>query len=195
MTPARRAHDLDLARVDALLARTHPGAGFDLTRPVERELVTSCIAEAVEATPIGRSERWRWLLVDDPRLRAEIARLHALHDPDELDALVAAAPVLVLPCRLGRPEPASEQRDLATFYGDVIPVVAAFVDVARQHGLATAWSTRHLAREADVAALLGVPPNVTQVALVPVGAAADGAAGRNPEPFDPRSISVNHWVG
>ena len=38
----------------------------------------------------------------------------------------------------------------------------------RARGLGTAWTTLHLGFEAEAAELLGIPPTVTQVALVPV---------------------------
>jgi len=39
---------------------------------------------------------------------------------------------------------------------------------ARSRGLGTAWTTLHLANEAQTAELLGIPDGITQVALIPV---------------------------
>lgn len=193
-TGAPRPRDFDLARIDATLAAAHPASRFDLVRPVEPALVIECIAEAVETTIVGRPERWRWVVVDDPDARAALAVLHQRGEPDELDSIVASAPVLVLACQIGRPEPASEQHELSTFYGDVVPVIAAFTLVARRRGLATVWTTRHLALEAEAAQLLGIPRNVTQIALIPIAFRAEDVDTKsNAVPFDARTVFANRW--
>lgn len=199
MPGTQRTRGFDLDRIDAALAHGHPGARFDLTRPVASELVVACVAEAVQQTTVeqatvGRPERWRWLIVDDPEVRAALAALHVAGEPDELDEVVSAAPVLVVPCQLGRPEPSHHQRDLSSFYCDVVPAITTFTQVARRHGLVTAWSTRHLRREADAAGLLGVPRSATQIALIPVGVAAGGrAVDAGANPFDPATAHANRW--
>jgi len=38
----------------------------------------------------------------------------------------------------------------------------------RARGIGSAWTTSHLLREREMGALLGIPENVTQVALLPV---------------------------
>ena len=38
----------------------------------------------------------------------------------------------------------------------------------RSRGLGSVWTTMHVAKEAEVAALLGIPEDFTQVALLPV---------------------------
>ena len=38
----------------------------------------------------------------------------------------------------------------------------------RSRGLGSVWTTLHLSHEREVAELLGIPDNVTQVALLPV---------------------------
>ena len=39
---------------------------------------------------------------------------------------------------------------------------------ARERGLGTCWTTLHLNYEKDVAALLNIPDDVAQVALIPI---------------------------
>jgi nitroreductase len=60
------------------------------------------------------------------------------------------------------------QGDLAGAYGSILPAVWSFMLAARSRGLGTAWTTLHLGYEAEAAELLGIPPNVSQVALTPV---------------------------
>ena len=73
-----------------------------------------------------------------------------------------------IPCvegRLESPEPFAA----ASFYGSILPAVWSFMLAARSRGLGTAWTTLHLANEAETAELLGIPDGMTQVALIPVG--------------------------
>ena len=49
-----------------------------------------------------------------------------------------------------------------------MPAVWSFQLALRARGLGSAWTTLHLDRAADAAALLGIPDGVTQVALLPV---------------------------
>ena len=76
--------------------------------------------------------------------------------------------MLVVPCALGRPDPALGQGMLAGFYGSILPAVWSFMLAARARGLGTALTTLHLGYEAEAAELLGIPDTVTQVGLIPV---------------------------
>jgi nitroreductase len=49
-----------------------------------------------------------------------------------------------------------------------MPAAWSFLLALRARGLGSVWTTLHLFKEADVATLLGMPDNVTQVALFPV---------------------------
>ena len=49
-----------------------------------------------------------------------------------------------------------------------MPAVWSFALALRSRGLGSVWTTLHLAYEREVAELLGIPDNVTQVALLPV---------------------------
>jgi nitroreductase len=53
-------------------------------------------------------------------------------------------------------------------YGSILPAVWSFMLAARSRGLGSAWTTLHLANEAETAELLGIPDGMTQVALIPV---------------------------
>ncbi len=87
---------------------------------------------------------------------------------DHLAEVLHEVPVLVIPCMLGRPDQVSAQGTLAGWYGSILPAVWSFMLAARSRGLGTAWTTLHLAYEAEVAALLGIPATVSQVALTPL---------------------------
>ena len=56
----------------------------------------------------------------------------------------------------------------STRYGSILPAVWSLMLALRTRGLGAAWTTLHLYHETEVAALLGIPNDVTQVALLPV---------------------------
>jgi nitroreductase len=81
---------------------------------------------------------------------------------------IAEVPVIVVPCIQGRVESLALV-DLATAWGSILPAVWSFMLAARARGLGSSWTTAHLVREREMAAVLGIPADdVTQVALVPL---------------------------
>ena len=54
---------------------------------------------------------------------------------------------------------------MAGFYGSILPAAWSFQLALRSRGLGTSWTTLHLVHESEVATLLGIPADVTQVAL------------------------------
>jgi nitroreductase len=77
------------------------------------------------------------------------------------------APVFIIPCFWGRVEnkPVADQ---AARYGSVLPATWSLMLALRARGLGAAWTSLHLVYEKEVAAILGIPDSVTQVALLPV---------------------------
>jgi nitroreductase len=86
---------------------------------------------------------------------------------DYLAAHLQDVPVHLIPIQLGHPE-LTVQGSTAGYYGSILPAVWSFMLAARSRGLGTAWTTLHLAYEAEAAAILGIPATVTQVALIPI---------------------------
>lgn len=77
------------------------------------------------------------------------------------------APVLVIACLEGR----VENDDLftqASFYGCIMPAAWSLMLALRVRGLGSAWTSLHLVHEKEAAALLGIPPDVTQAVLLPI---------------------------
>jgi nitroreductase len=56
----------------------------------------------------------------------------------------------------------------ASFYGSIFPAVWSFQLALRSRGLGSALTTLHLFQEKAAAELLGIPEDVSQVALLPV---------------------------
>jgi nitroreductase len=183
--------DIDLAAADHLLTTTKQvRQRLDLTRPVPRELLLECIDVASHAPMGGNLERNRWLVVDDPDLKAEIAKPYqavgrpylAANESDHVDARqrrvidsatflvdhIADVPAMVIAMRLDRLSEEAKSFEVAGYHGSVAPGVWSFQLAARARGLGSAWTTFHLVYERKVAELLGIPESVTQVALLPV---------------------------
>lgn len=76
-------------------------------------------------------------------------------------------PVFVIPCIEGRVEEDGVFAQ-ASHYGSILPAVWSFILALRARGLGSTWTTLHLAHEREAAALLGIPSDVTQTALLPV---------------------------
>jgi len=188
------AAGFDLAQTDRLLTTTRSvRKRLDLTRPVEREVVLQCLRIALQAPSGGNSQPWRWLIVDDPTVRARLAELYRRsHDPylaanreaarqagrSDLDKILDSSqylsdhlhevPVHVIPCVEGRTDHAPVVVQ-ASRWGSIIPAAWSFMLAARARGLGSVWTTFHLRHEREAAELLGIPfDEVMQAALIPV---------------------------
>ncbi len=80
---------------------------------------------------------------------------------------LAKVPVHVIPCLL---QSIDETNRLvaASAWASIIPAGWSFQLALRSRGLGSVWTTMHLAKEREVAELLGIPAGVTQAALFPV---------------------------
>ena len=190
----------DLVQTDRLLTTTRAvRRRLDLRRPVERALVLDCLRIATQAPSGGNSQPWRWLVVDDPEVRAGLAELYRrgygpyielqkaaivaaggdedhpiLRSSDYLAGHLHEVPVHVIPCLLTRLPERPTPVDTAGFYGSILPAVWSFALALRSRGLGTAYTTLHLHHEREAADLLGIPDTVTQVALLPVAHVTGG---------------------
>lgn len=185
----------DLDQTDRLLTTTRSvRKRLDLSKPVARDVVLDALRVALQAPSGSNSQRWKWLVIDDDATRAGLAKLYkASHDPYMAANLAAMgerplpdaqkrvtdssqyladhmheAPIHVVPCWLDRLPDDAGTFETASMYGSVLPAVWSFMLALRSRGLGSAYTTLHLAYEAEAAALLGIPPTVTQVALIPV---------------------------
>ncbi len=184
--------EFDLSQTDRLLTTTKQvRKRLDLERPVPMQLVLDCIDIASAAPMGGNLERNRWLVIDDPDTKQRIGEIYAavggpylranaeavtsgsrqekvIDSSEFLVDHLADVPLLVIALRLDRVKNEGDTASAAGFYGSVLPGVWSFQLAARSRGLGSTWTTFHLAHEAEVAELLGIPETVTQVALLPV---------------------------
>lgn len=163
---------------------------LDATRPVPREVLLECVDLAAQAPTGGNRQRLRWIFVDDPSLRARIvdafrepaiAQFEALRDdsPDSrtrrvyqsaIDLLrrLETIPVLGLPCMVGRRREPMTNAEAASFYGSAIPAIWSFQLALRSRGLGSVYTTVHLRQEREIAEIVGIPDDATQIALLPI---------------------------
>ncbi len=168
---------------------------LDLERPVPLELIRECISIALQAPSGGNRQGWHFVVVTDAEKRRRLGELYrraweqylaaqvwdyAPVDPRQqrLGAVIGSAqyladhvhevPVHVIPCVEGRleglPGPAVVAR-----LASILPATWSFMLAARARGLGSSLTTLHLVHEREAAEVLGIPGDVAQCALVPVG--------------------------
>jgi len=178
---------MDSTTVDHVLRTTRSvRRRIDFERPVEPEVLEECIEIASQAPTGLPPESWRFLVITEPAKKAGLAALYrgALEvmraargdDVKPTQQLLAdrfhEMPALILVCALGRPALDSIPLQVA-FYGSVLPAAWSLMLALRARGLGATWTTLHLLREREAAALLGIPEEVTQTVLLPVGYTLD----------------------
>ena len=194
--PIQTDSPFDLSQTDKLLTTTRSvRKRLDFSRPVDSGVVRDCLDIALQAPSGGNSQPWRWLVVDDPHVKSQLAVLYKkAHDPymdgnrqaaeqagtlekmasimDSSQYLadhIGEAPFLVIPCLLSRLPADGPNFDVAGFYGSILPAAWSFMLALRSRGLGSAWTTLHLQYEREAAAILGLPfETVTQTAMIPV---------------------------
>jgi nitroreductase len=181
---------VDIASVDELLTTTRSvRRRLDLTRPVSRDVIIECLQVAMQAPTASNAQDWRWLVITDADKRAAIAEIYrsigshylprlaaAETDPQtsrvlssalSLTDTLADVPVHVIPC-LQRRFDGNDLVVASSAWASIIPAGWSFMLALRSRGLGSVWTTMHLAKEKEVAELLGIPDTVTQAALFPV---------------------------
>jgi nitroreductase len=202
---------LDLSPDELLTTTRAVRRRLDLDRPVEREVLLECLDLAIQAPSGSNSQRWHFVFVTDGEKRRRLAEMYnrvfervytpeALGQMDEAGKRVWSSaqylaqhlhevPVLLVPCQWTRPD--TRANNQAGYWGSILPAVWSFMLAARSRGLGTAWTSMHLAYEAEAAELLGIPyERCAQAGLIPV-AYTKGTDFR-PAPRSPTE-SIVHW--
>ena len=177
------------AVVDEVLTTTRSvRRRLDLERDVDDEIILDCIDIAEQAPTGGNQTSRRWLIVRDPELKQRLAdlyrgvignrlievrdRLAGTGDPRERAMLSGAhlaehlgeVPAIVIPVILGRHDGSGRPG----LFDSVIQSGWSFCLALRARGLGTAWTTAGLAKAPEVKELLGIPEDVTEIAMFPV---------------------------
>lgn len=210
--------NFDLATVDRLLSTTRSvRRRLDLSRPVPRELVLECIRLSQQAPTASNTQRWRWLLVDDAALRRELGAIYAqglpaIHasesstarDPQTrrvhagalwLAEHIGEVPLLAIPCVAQRLPEGAPLVLTASLFGSIYHAVWSFQLALRSRGLGSTFTTVHLLFEEQVRKLLGIPEDVTQVAMLPVAYTTGGEFLPAARPPAESIVHWNRWSG
>ncbi len=186
--------NFDLASVDYILETTRSvRKRLDLTRPVDRETVERCLEIAIQAPTGSNQQGWKWLIVTDADVKAQIGeyykrswydyagvavRAETGQEPSaQMQRVVNSAryladhmhevPMMIFPCIHGRAPNASPSAN-AGLYGSIIPAAWSLMLALRARGIGTAWTTLHLSYEKECNEILGIPADVTTAALLPI---------------------------
>jgi len=143
-----------------------------LPDPVDREKILSCLEAARLAPSADNAQPWRFLVVDDPELKAKLVR-EAFSGIYRMTKFAAQAPVLiaalasrdVLAHRLG-----SHFQGTQFYLVDIGIAGEHFVLKAEELGLATCWVGWFNGRRARK--VLRIPRKYKIVVLFPLGYAA-----------------------
>ncbi|WP_131737964.1 nitroreductase family protein [Actinomadura roseirufa] len=182
---------MDIAVTDHLLSTTRAvRRRLDLERPVGRDVILDCLRLAVQAPTGGNKQAWRWLVVDDPGVRADVAEIYGrrtlavidrryphLKDPQTrrvyegaryLATVLARVPVLIVPCVQGRPDDPGAPHP-AAFYGSIFPAIWSLQLALRSRRMGSVLTTPFTGEdERRYAEILRLPATMTPVALLPV---------------------------
>jgi nitroreductase len=171
---------------------------LDLERPVERSVVEECLDVALQAPNGGNRQRWRWIFVDDPTVKARVADVYRAAlggysqrtrsseptpseqkpPPAETSARMTESvmflyehmhEVPVLLVPVQRGR--TEGMDVfaqATFWASVDPAIWSLMLALRARGLGSAWTTLTIQREDEVHEALGIPDGHTHAGLFPI---------------------------
>lgn len=208
--------EFDLSQTDELLSTTRAvRKRLDFDRPVPREILEECIGLSQQAPTGTNSQGWRWLIVEDADKKAALAELYrkmadiylaeeaknaeqsgdkqtkrVLESAVFLAENLQHAPVHVIPCLQGRPPEGTPLMGIAAMMGSIFPAVWSFQLALRARGLGSCLTSLHLFHEKEAAEILGIPDDVLQVALLPVGytKGTDFKRATRPEPS-----TIIHW--
>ncbi|MGI9613595.1 MAG: nitroreductase family protein [Acidimicrobiales bacterium] len=180
---------VDLASVDGVLATTRAvRLRLDFDRDVDQETILDCIDLAEQSPSGGNQGSRRWIVVRDPALKKRLAELYmssagawmveardriagtghpnerVMNSAAHLAENLERAPAIVIPTIIGRHDGSGRPG----LFDSVIQGVWSFCLALRARGLGTAWTTAILNAEDDIAELLAIPDNMTQIAMIPV---------------------------
>lgn len=181
--------ELNAPAVDHVLSTTRAvRLRLDLERPVDPQILLDCIDIAEQAPTGGNQGSRRWLIVRDEAKKAALAELYrdvagqfmisardrlagsghpnerVMRSAAHLAEHLAEVPAIVIPTIIGEHDGSGRPG----LFDSVLQSAWSFCLALRARGLGTAWTTAGLARSNEIAALLGIPAGMTQIAIIPV---------------------------
>ncbi|MFN2589640.1 MAG: nitroreductase family protein [Actinomycetota bacterium] len=160
--------------------------------PVDDDILLRCLELALKAPTGGNAQTWEWIVVRDPAVKADLAKLYrrvwavygraaraVTRNDDRRRRAVEATqwqvdhfedvPVVVVACLRGSRLLNWSPAGAATFYGSIFPAVQNFLLACRAEGLGAALTTLPTWSNTLLRRVLGLPFGVQPVAVIPVG--------------------------
>lgn len=158
--------------------------------PVDDDTVLRCIELALRAPSAGNRQSWEWVVVRDPDVKHQLARLNRQSwsiykrlgrrrpHPFSQDKIAEAVqwqadhfeevPVVVVACLRGS-RPLFPPAATASYYASIYPSVQNLLLAARSLGLGASLTTLPLWSTVLARRTLGLPRWVTPCAVIPLG--------------------------
>jgi nitroreductase len=180
---------IDIDSVDQALTTTRAvRLRLDLERPVDDQILFDCIDIAEQAPSGGNQGSRRWIIVRDPKIKAQIAELYldaagkwmidardnltgsghpqekVMRSAAYLAEHLAEVPAIIIPTIIG----VHDGSGRPGLFDSVIQSVWSFCVALRARGLGTSWTTAILGKQAELMELLAIPEGNTPIAMIPV---------------------------
>jgi nitroreductase len=158
-------------------------------RPVDDETVGQVLQAAVHAPSGSNSQPWKFIVVRDAGVRAELDRIYAEVHASTTPGVMSKAPVVIVPC-----VKVPERTGVVGFQtgASIYPACQNLMLAARLLGLGTVLTTSHRQKNDDVKSLLGVPETWDTAALIPLGW-PDRSYGPNHRPPLDQAMCLDRW--
>jgi nitroreductase len=138
---------------------------FDTSRDVDDALIAQVLRAATRAPTGGNRQLWRWLVIRDPQIKSQIAKLYEEETAKYLGGRPATGqtswrdvPVLLV----AMSEPGGGGPS-------IFPAVQNALLMLQQLGLGSVLTTLWKAREAEIKPILKLPDDVEMHAILPIG--------------------------
>ena len=159
--------------------------------PVDDDVILRLVDLAIHAPSGSNRQRWEFIIVKDPQVKAGLARLNrqvwwlvrrvrrrVLRDDPRRSRMLEAvlwqadhfeeAPVIIVACLKGHYIP-FVHLSTATYFGSIFPAVQNLLLAARAIDLGAALTTIPFWNLLVARRILGLPWNVTPCAVIPLG--------------------------
>ncbi|MGH2785051.1 MAG: nitroreductase family protein [Actinomycetota bacterium] len=160
--------------------------------PVDDELIKKILGLAIKAPSGSNQQGWEWIVVRDPKVKHGLAKQYRTafglygrvgrrvkrDEPKMLRVLDAVQwqvdnfekiPVMIVACLNQAWIPKAPWIYRSSRYGSIYPAVQNLLLAARAEGLGAALTTLPLWNRVSARRILGLPPGVEPIAVIPLG--------------------------
>ena len=188
---------IDIAATNELLTTTRGvRRRLDFDKPVDPKVIEECVEIALQS-PVGSVATPRhFIVITDAAKKKAVAECYrkvcypyleereavaaTMDDPEkanfvrknlglakqQADDLERNSALIIL--AIDGDTKGKSVGDLGGLYGSILPAAWSLMLTLRARGLGSCWTTLHLYQDQEVAAILGIPDDVTQAVLLPV---------------------------